>query len=109
MQGHVSGVAESSDGTGDGDDGKENTMSETNPCNYCVLQGIRERAKREGNVVTLRPGALGTDVFVHPEYESLRGKVRIPSDPRNAAGNLYYRYDRFWAATLMEISEECMC
>lgn len=47
-------------------------MSELTPCNYCSLRDIKARAKELGEVVTLVPGGIGTQVFVHQEGDDLR-------------------------------------
>ena len=46
-------------------------MSEITQCNYCSLRWIRDAARREGCVVTLKPGGIGTAVFVHKQGEAL--------------------------------------
>jgi len=84
-------------------------MSELTQCNYCSLQRIRARAKREGKVVTLIPGGIGVDVFVHPEYVGLTGKVRIPANHRDSGGDLYSRYEKYFVASMMEIPDRCCC
>lgn len=64
-------------------------MSELTPCNYCILRGIRRRAEESGKVVTLRPGGIGTDVYVHPEGEPVE--------------------DRHWTSSMMVIGSRCEC
>lgn len=84
-------------------------MSELTRCNFCVLRGIRARAKQEGKVVTLVPGGIGIDVFVHPEYEPLTGKVRISTNHRDGGGELYSRYEKYFTASMMEVTDHCCC
>jgi hypothetical protein len=72
-------------------------MSELTTCNYCNLQGIRCRAKKEKKKVTLIPAmGGGTDVFVHPKNICIREL------------SLQKRKDYF-TAWLMEISDRCVC
>lgn len=48
-------------------------MSELTQCNFCSLEDIKRKAKREGKKVTLLPAKRdkyymgGLDVFVHPK------------------------------------------
>lgn len=73
-------------------------MSELTTCNYCDLQWFREEAKREGKVVTLRPGGIGIMVFAHEEGEAL---MPWPDEgPPNEANQV---------AEMMAISDRCCC
>lgn len=76
-------------------------MSELTPCNYCTLQRIKRNAIRDGKVVTVLPGGIGRDVYVHPP------DVVIPKGTDSddyATGSPPY-----WIASMMEIGSSCEC
>jgi hypothetical protein len=65
-------------------------------CNFCTLQLIRERAKREGRRVVIH----GRDVLVMPK------KTKIPKwdSPEFKA----FR-DKYFVAWFMELTTSCAC
>lgn len=69
-------------------------MSELTQCNYCSLQEIQRRAKREGKFVTRRADTKyalgGFNVYVYP-----RG---VPID-----------HDKHFVAWFMELTDHCVC
>lgn len=69
-------------------------MSELTPCNYCSLRWIKERAKKAGNVVTVKPGGIGLNVYVHPP--SIH--IKESTDPEG-----------YFAASFMELTDYCCC
>lgn len=76
-------------------------MSELTQCNFCSLQEVRRRAKKDGMRVTLRPGwDGGTDVFVHPK------NVTIPQGQQHDDSRFRKKYCRQW---MKEIGEQCGC
>ena len=73
-------------------------MSELTQCNYCSLRLIRNDAKREGRVVTLKPGGIGTKVFVHRQGEALA--PWIDGEPFGRSNQ---------ATEMTEIPDSCCC
>lgn len=76
-------------------------MSELTPCNYCNLNRMQARAKREGKRVTILAGDFvemggGKDVFVHPpdiDIKSLSKEER----------------QKYWRSWMMAITDYCCC
>jgi hypothetical protein len=68
-------------------------MSEMTSCNYCVLSRIKERARREGKIVAIKRGGIGTDVYVCPA---------------NTSGEEMYA-EKYFVASMMEITDHCCC
>lgn len=72
-------------------------------CNFCVLNGIRRRAKEQGLVVTVKKargglpggGPPGLDVYVHPKDVEIKFTEEDESP--------------FFVAWLWEIGERCEC
>jgi len=65
-------------------------------CNYCTLEGIRERAKMKGQTVTVKSddfGMRGVSAYVHEPD-------RDPETSENST-------DR--ATRFMELTEQCVC
>lgn len=75
----------------------EKTVSELTTCNYCNLNSIKRRAKRDGLVVTTKAEDGGTAVYVHPPD--------VKEFPRKADGEP----NQYWSALLMEITGHCVC
>jgi hypothetical protein len=78
-------------------------MSELTQCNYCSLEAIKARAKRDKQAVTLMTGRpvfagvpAGIDVFVHPRGINIRA---VPNVPRQ----------KYWVSWFMELSDHCVC
>ena len=78
-------------------------MSELTQCNYCSLQEVKARAKKNKMVVTLLAGhptfkglPAGIDVYVHPKSVKIR---EVPHVPRQA----------YWYRWFMERSDRCCC
>lgn len=66
-------------------------------CNFCTLQRMRDRAKKEGKVVTLLPGAQGGyDVMVHAPDERVIPHVADDGNPQ-------------FRAWLWEVGDKCAC
>jgi hypothetical protein len=68
-------------------------MSELTECNYCTLRRIKANAKKNGDVVTVRPGKFmsgfrGVDIFVH------KPDIKNPQQP---------------AAWFVELPDHCRC
>lgn len=59
-------------------------MSELTSCNHCTLQGIRQRARKEGKTVTVGPS------------DTLPGWTMVLVDGKKKA-------------TFMELSDYCCC
>lgn len=79
-------------------------------CNYCDMKRIKERAKRQGMVVSVRASSFmgGTDVWVHPpEYKLPPKSERIePCDEYPNGNDAFSRYKVGW---FMEIPKRCAC
>ncbi len=60
-------------------------------CNFCVLRAVRKEAETQGLEVTVRPGGLGTNVYVRPKGQ--------PPD----------KDDTFYTVTMTVIQEKCCC
>lgn len=77
-------------------------MSELTQCNFCRLQGIRERAKSSGEKVTVlndaRWGLGGVNVYVHPKSVNIRKLGEEGSDRKV-----------FWKGWMMELGKKCEC
>ena len=73
-------------------------MSELTQCNYCSLQDIRARAKKEGKVVTVQAGGIGFKVFTHR-----RDELRVPWPPSGEDSSTNQ------VSEMMEIPNECEC
>jgi hypothetical protein len=74
------------------------------PCNFCLVEDLRERCKRDGSKVVLVDSPLGRsmpdgkDVFVVPKGQELDASV----DEKSNHGPQW----RMWAAA---ISKTCAC
>ena len=78
-------------------------MSELTTCNYCNLKRIKARAKKEGNVVTTKPGWRGgTDVFVHPKA------VNYPKDFKHEWDN-EEGFNQYFTSWMQKIGKFCEC
>lgn len=67
-------------------------MSELTTCNFCTLRRMRERAKKNGDQITL----IGQDVYRHPKDVKLKD---LPAAERK----------KYWAAWFMSLSSSCCC
>jgi hypothetical protein len=66
-------------------------MSELTPCNYCSLERIKARAKKEGRVIVT---VIGQNVYVHPP--EIKRKDLGPDGP-------------YWVAWFMSLTDHCVC
>lgn len=74
-------------------------MSELTPCNYCNLDRIRLRAKRQGQAVTTKVDDHGwTDVYVHP--------LDVTALPDRGHDDEWSKYQ---VASMMKITDHCVC
>jgi hypothetical protein len=86
-------------------------MSELTQCNYCSLQEVKARAKRDKMKVTLMAGRTfnsgrhpkhlpglprGVDVFVHPRNIDI---AKLRPDQR----------EKFWDRWFWELGDRCGC
>ena len=85
-------------------------MSELTRCNYCNLQDIKRKARKDGLKVVLAVSKFmgGTDVFVVPKNITPK-EVRTWKDcdevPPNGDEN-YQKYHKSW---MMRIGSFCEC
>lgn len=73
-------------------------MSELTPCNYCTLQKIKERAKKDSKVVSLKSQPIehfpkAQAVFVHPK--KTHNELRFQA--------------KYQVAWFVELSDHCVC
>jgi hypothetical protein len=86
-------------------------MSELTQCNYCSLNALRARAKREKKRVTIMRGRRyadkgwrvparmrGFDVYVHPLWIDLHDEQWTTS-----------KRQRYWVCWYWELSDHCVC
>ncbi len=76
-------------------------MSELTRCNYCSLQGVKQRAKEKNLKVTVLTdgwgGSLGgLSVYVHPK------EIKIPKLSIKER-------EKYFSRWLMELSDRCAC
>jgi hypothetical protein len=82
-------------------------MSELTSCNFCNLNRIKAKAKKEGKKVILKRSNFmgGTDVFTVPEGTTLPA-YKEPSDTLPNGCEAYQKYHKSW---MMEIPRHCCC
>ena len=78
-------------------------MSELTSCNYCRLQRIKARAKKEGTNVTLlddaKWGMGGVNVYIHPK------EVKI----KDISGGEDGDRKKYFACWFMALGDHCEC
>ena len=67
-------------------------MSELTTCNYCTLQNIRARARKNGLQVTIE----GSNCYVHPRWVKLDRLNKDEKEP-------------YFVAWFMELTDHCVC
>lgn len=73
-------------------------MGEGTICNFCSLQRIRARAKKDNFKVTLEHGSIGMggiDVYVHPKNVEINPKNKL-------------QRDKYFASWFMELPEKVL-
>lgn len=80
-------------------------------CNYCTLQAIKAKARREHKRVTVLPSdpdedpkldPPGYEVFVHPAGVS---EQELREDKERSEGGA----SKYWIAWLWEVTDHCVC
>lgn len=69
-------------------------------CNYCLLQDLRRHAADTGQVVTVKPGAHGSYIYLHPPEVSIDSLV--VTDLQEEPGP-------YFAAWLAALPDHCVC
>lgn len=81
-------------------------MSHLTLCNFCILESIKDRAKKEEKKIILRGGVMGgIDVFsIHKDEILPFYKGPNPELPNGC--EIYQKYHIAW---MLEIPDRCYC
>lgn len=73
-------------------------------CNYCHLQKIKFRAKKQGMGVSVRQSDFrgGKDVYVHPKT------IQIPRNHKYVH-DMEEGIDKYWVCWFAKIGKSCEC